>query len=55
VERWLHGALTLGLAPLLLVQGRWQREGAVCNLIAHRLWDLSPLLGRVATQSRDFR
>ncbi|MGL6203099.1 MAG: error-prone DNA polymerase, partial [Giesbergeria sp.] len=42
-------------ARLLLVQGRWQREGAVCNLIAHRLWDLSPLLGRLATQSRDFR
>lgn len=40
---------------VLLVQGRWQREGAVCNLIAHRLWDLSHLLGRLATQSRDFR
>ncbi len=26
MERWLHGALTLGLAPLLLVQGRWVRR-----------------------------
>lgn len=26
MERWLHGALTLGLAPLLLVQGRWVRQ-----------------------------
>lgn len=40
---------------LLAVQGRWQREGEVCNLIAYRLADLSPLLGRLATESRDFR
>lgn len=26
MERWLHGALTLSLAPLLLVQGRWVRR-----------------------------
>lgn len=26
MERWLHGALTLGLAPLLWVQGRWVRR-----------------------------
>ena len=42
-------------ARLLAVKGRWQREGAVCNLIAHRLVDLSPMLGRLATESRDFR
>ena len=42
-------------ARLLAVKGRWQREGEVCNLIAHRLADLSPLLGRLATESRDFR
>jgi len=42
-------------ARLLAVKGRWQREGEVCNLIAQKLADLSPLLGRLATQSRDFR
>ena len=42
-------------ARLLGVKGRWQREGEVCNLIAYRLVDLSPLLGRLATESRDFR
>ena len=40
---------------LLAVKGRWQRQGMVCNLIADRLADLSPLLGRLATESRDFR
>ena len=42
-------------ARLLAVKGRWQREGEVCNLIAHRLADLSPMLGRLATESRDFK
>ena len=40
---------------LLAVKGRWQREGEVCNLIADQLADLSPLLGRLATESREFR
>jgi len=40
---------------LLAVKGRWQKEGDVCNLIAGKLADLSPLLGRLATESRDFR
>jgi len=39
---------------LLAVHGTWQREGEVCNLIAGRLEDLTPLLGRLATSSRDF-
>jgi error-prone DNA polymerase len=39
---------------LLAVHGKWQREGEVCNLIAGRLFDLTPLLGRLATASRDF-
>ena len=42
-------------ARLLAVQGTWQREGAVCSLVAQRLEDLTPLLGRLATASRDFR
>jgi error-prone DNA polymerase len=39
---------------LLLIHGTWQREGEVCNLIAGHLQDLTPLLGRLATGSRDF-
>lgn len=39
---------------LLAVKGRWQRRGQVCNIIAERLVDLSHLLGRLATASRDF-
>lgn len=44
-------------ATLLAVYGTWQREGEVCNLIAGRLEDLTPLLGRLAESmgSRDFR
>jgi error-prone DNA polymerase len=39
---------------LLAVHGVWQREGEVCNLIAGHLEDLTPMLGRLMTQSRDF-
>jgi error-prone DNA polymerase len=39
---------------LLAVYGTWQREGDVKNLIAGRLEDLTPMLGRLATSSRDF-
>ena len=50
-------------ARLLAVHGVWQRSeeggkakgfGAVRNLVAHRLEDLSPMLGRLGTSSRDF-
>ncbi len=50
-------------ARLLAVHGTWQRSeesgtakgyGAVRNLVAHRLEDLTPLLGRLGTSSRDF-
>jgi error-prone DNA polymerase len=40
---------------LLVVHGKWQREGDVKNLIAGRLDDLTPMLGRLATESRDFK
>jgi error-prone DNA polymerase len=40
---------------LLAVQGKWQREGEAHNLIARKLKDLTPLLGRLGTASRDFR
>jgi error-prone DNA polymerase len=33
----------------------WQREGEVRYLVAKRLHDLTPLLGRVVTESRDFK
>jgi len=42
-------------ARLLAVYGTWQREGDVKNLIAGRLLDLTPMLGRLATESRDFK
>ena len=50
-------------ARLLAVHGVWQRSeesgtapgyGAVRNLVARRLEDLTPLLGRLGTTSRDF-
>ena len=50
-------------ARLLAVHGVWQRSeehgtakgyGAVRNLVARRLEDLTPLLGRLGTESRDF-
>ena len=41
-------------ASLLAVAGVVQREGEVVHLVAQRLEDHSRLLGRLATQSRDF-
>ncbi|KQW36548.1 error-prone DNA polymerase [Rhizobacter sp. Root404] len=40
---------------LLLVHGTWQREGEVKSLIAGKLEDLTPMLGRLTTESRDFK
>ena len=46
-------------ARLLGVYGEWQRDtesgGQVRHLIAHKLEDLTLLLGRLGTESRDFR
>jgi error-prone DNA polymerase len=41
-------------APLLGVYGVWQRQGEVRHLVARRLVDMSMLLGRLDTRSRDF-
>ena len=41
-------------SQLLGVYGQVQREGEVIHIVAHRLKDYSPLLGRLATRSRDF-
>ncbi|WP_077038038.1 error-prone DNA polymerase [Pelomonas sp. KK5] len=47
---------TLLGARLLAVQGVWQHgDGGVKNLLARKLHDLTPLLGRLATESRNFR
>ncbi|MFM1908890.1 MAG: error-prone polymerase DnaE [Pseudomonadota bacterium] len=49
---------TLLQARLLAVWGEWQRDvdsgGQVRHLIARRLQDLTPLLGGLSTQSREF-
>ena len=48
---------TLVQSRLLAVYGRWQRAGEVGNVVAGRLVDLTPLLGRLAdvtNRSRDF-
>jgi error-prone DNA polymerase len=42
-------------ARLLGVDGHVEREGEVVHLVARRLTDLTPLLGRLETHSRDFR
>jgi error-prone DNA polymerase len=39
---------------LLAVQGEVQREGIVVHILARKLEDLSPMLGRLATASHDF-
>ncbi|HTP98924.1 MAG TPA: error-prone DNA polymerase [Casimicrobiaceae bacterium] len=39
---------------LMAVYGRVEREGEVVHLIAARLVDLTPMLGSLPTQSRDF-
>jgi len=41
-------------AALLGVYGIWQRQGEVRHLVAKRLVDMSKLLGRLDTHSRDF-
>ncbi len=55
---WVHVAerqrrALLG-ARLLQVDGHWQKADGVCHLIAHRLTDLSDLLGNLQAGSRDF-
>lgn len=47
-----HAELTQ--SGLLGVYGVWQRHEEVCHLIAHRLVDLTPLLGALRPRSRDF-
>ncbi|MES3025843.1 MAG: error-prone DNA polymerase [Pseudomonadota bacterium] len=41
-------------ATLLGVYGVWQKEGEVRHLVAKRLVDMSNMLGRLGTRSRDF-
>ena len=51
VEAWREPLLK---SHLLAVQGTWQRDGDVRNLIAGHVEDLTALLGGLATSSRDF-
>ncbi|NEX62809.1 error-prone DNA polymerase [Noviherbaspirillum galbum] len=41
-------------ARLMGIYGIWQSENGVCHLVAKRLVDLTHLLGRLGTRSRDF-
>ena len=41
-------------ARLLAVSGQVQKEGLVVHVLARKLEDLSPMLGRLATSSHDF-
>jgi error-prone DNA polymerase len=41
-------------ARLLAVEGQWENVDGVSHLIAHRLKDLTPLLGVLDARSRDF-
>ena len=55
-ERVWSGARRIASnSRLLEVQGQLQKEGLVTHVVAHRLFDRTPMLGNVATQSRDFR
>jgi error-prone DNA polymerase len=51
-ERFHHAART---AKALLVRGLLQRQHGVMHVLADHLEDLSPLLARVRSESRDFR
>jgi error-prone DNA polymerase len=55
---WRHVAETQRLpllqARLLAVEGQWEQVDGVSHLIAHRLKDLTPLLGALDARSRDF-
>ena len=42
-------------ARLLAVQGVWQHQQGVRNLLARSFEDLTPLLGRLQMESRNFR
>ena len=46
---------TLLTSTMLGVYGKWQSEGGVRSVVAHRLVDLSGWLGKLVTSSRDFK
>ena len=53
-DLWAKQRQVMLHARLMAVRGRWQRSGAVRNLVAGHLEDLTPMLGRLRTESRDF-
>ncbi|OWQ93967.1 error-prone DNA polymerase [Roseateles aquatilis] len=53
-DLWQRQRLVMLHSRLMAVRGKWQRSGEVRNLIAGHLEDLTPMLGRLRTESRDF-
>ncbi|MBO9689567.1 MAG: error-prone DNA polymerase [Mitsuaria chitosanitabida] len=53
-DLWTKQRQVMLHARLMAVRGRWQRSGGVRNLVAGHLEDLTPMLGRLRTESRDF-
>ena len=51
----LRWRIPLLRSRLMAVKGTWQREGEVRNLIAGYVEDLTPLLGGLVTETREFR
>lgn len=49
-----HCRAALLQSRLLAVHGTWQNVEGVCNLVAHHLEDLTPLLRGLSIHSRDF-
>ena len=49
-----HCRSALLQSQLLAVHGTWQNVDGVCNLVAHHLEDLTPLLQGLSIHSRDF-
>jgi len=52
-EQEKHRLAVLG-GRLLLVKGKVERDGAVVHLLAERIDDLTELVKRIPTTSRDF-
>ena len=52
---WSRARRIASGSRLLEVAGMLQKEGGVTHVVAQKLFDRSPMLGTIVTQSRDFR
>ncbi len=52
---WQHFRQTARFASVLMATGRLQREGDVIHVVCDRLDDVSEMLNRLESRSRDFR